>query len=54
MGAGPTIRVGGNSQEHTELFYEAFDDHYEITNKTLNTNPLSPVCGQVYKITKIR
>lgn len=44
MGSGPTIRVGGNSQEHTELFTTPFNDNYEIINKTLNTNPLSPVC----------
>lgn len=43
MGQGPIIRVGGNSQEHTELYDTPFDDHYEITNKTLNTNPLAPV-----------
>ena len=44
MGAGPVIRVGGNSQEHTEFFTTPFDDKFEIINKTLNTNPLSPVC----------
>ncbi|KAF8320741.1 hypothetical protein DL93DRAFT_1730126 [Clavulina sp. PMI_390] len=42
MGMSPLVRVGGNSQEHTELFYEPFNSHMEITNKTLNQDPNSP------------
>ncbi|KAF8316086.1 hypothetical protein DL93DRAFT_2056676, partial [Clavulina sp. PMI_390] len=42
-GAGPTIRVGGNTQELTELFFEPFDTHYEIINKTTIVDTVSPV-----------
>lgn len=43
MGTAPIIRIGGNSQEHTQLFDTPFNDKYELINKTLNENPLSPV-----------
>lgn len=42
-GGGINIRVGGNSQENTEFFFEPFNTHYEIINKTEIVNQLSPV-----------
>jgi len=42
IGHGPTVRVGGNTQEFTELFLDSFPNH-EIINKTLETTPNSPV-----------
>ena len=41
-GQGPIVRVGGNSQEHTALFFDPFPK-YEIINKTNDTNPNNPV-----------
>ncbi|KAF8316072.1 hypothetical protein DL93DRAFT_2193867 [Clavulina sp. PMI_390] len=41
-GAGPTIRVGGNTQELTELFFTPFNSHYEIIDKTVLVNTRSP------------
>ena len=42
IGHGPTVRVGGNTQEYTELFLTSFPNH-EIINKTLEITPNSPV-----------
>jgi hypothetical protein len=42
IGHGPTVRVGGNSQENTQLYLSEFPNH-EIINKTLETTPTTPV-----------
>lgn len=41
-GAGPIVRVGGNSQENTQLFLTPFESE-EIINKTILTTPTNPV-----------
>lgn len=42
IGHGMTIRVGGNSQEHTGLYMTPFPD-YEIINKTVESTTADPV-----------
>lgn len=42
IGQGPIIRVGGNSQENTQLYMTQFPDK-EIINKTVENTPTNPV-----------
>ncbi|KAF8324445.1 uncharacterized protein EI90DRAFT_2934654 [Cantharellus anzutake] len=41
-GAGPVVRVGGNSQESTEIFLETFQPHHEFLNKTVIPGTITP------------
>ena len=37
------VRVGGNTQELTELYFTPFNANYEVINKTTIENTLAPV-----------
>ncbi len=41
-GMGPVVRVGGNSQESTELFFQTFEPTHEFTNKTVVAGTVTP------------
>ena len=41
-GAGPVVRVGGNSQESTELFFQTFEPRHEFLNKTVVNGTVTP------------
>lgn len=42
-GQGVNVRVGGNTQELTKLFFEPFNKNFEIINKTVIVDSLAPV-----------